>query len=148
MTMSSPAAGAVMALARTPAVASRYDLTPRAAVLCASITLAAITALDLLDGRLGVVYAVGFVVTVLSAATAVTDRGFFTMILMPPVLYAASLLIVAIVEPDAIVVAGLPESAGLFVVTLAALLDQALALTIGHLLVIAMVVGRFASLRR
>lgn len=148
MTMSSPAAGAVMALARTPAVASRYDLTPRAAVLCASITLAAITALDLLDGRLGVVYAVGFVVAVLSAATAVTDRGFFTMILMPPVLYAASLLIVAAIEPDAIVVAGLPESAGLFVVTLAALLDQALALTIGHLLVIAMVVGRFASLRR
>ena len=148
MSMSSPAAGAVIALARTPAAAARYDLTPRAAVVCAVLTLAAVTGLDLIDGQLGLAFSVGFVLVVLSAATAVDERGLFTTGLLPPVLLVGTLLVVSAVAPQAIVIPGLPESAGLFGRTLSATIDHGVTLFIGHGLAMAMIVGRIATARR
>lgn len=148
MSMSSPAAGAVMALARTPAVASRYDLTPRATVACSALTLAAVTGLDLIDGRLGVAFAIGFVLVVLTAATAVQERGLFTVGVMPPVLLVASLLLLAWQVPEAIVVEGLPADTGLFGRTLTATIAHGVPLLIGHALALAVIVARIVSVRR
>lgn len=148
MTMSSPAAGAVMALARTPAAASRYDLTPRATVICAALTLAAVTGLDLIDGRLGPAFAVGFVLVVLTAAAAVQERGLFTVGVMPPVLLVGALLVLASTVPDAIVIEGLPETTGVFGLTLNATIAHGVPLLIGHALAIAVIVARILSARR
>lgn len=147
MNMSSPATGAVLALARTPAVAARYDLTPPATVVCSVLTLTAITALDLIDGQLGLAYSLGFVMVVLSAATAVQERGFFTVGVMPPVLLVGSLFVVAMLAPDAMMIAGLPESTGVLGLTLTATIDHAVALMIGHLLAIAMILARIVTAR-
>jgi len=148
MTMSSPAAGAVIALARTPAAAARFDLTPRAVVVCAVLALAAVTGLDLIDGRLGIAFSVGFVLVVLSAATAVDERGYFTTGLLPPVLLVAFMLAVSALAPNAIVIPGLPESAGVFGRTLSATIHQGVPLFIGHGLAMAMIVGRIVTGRR
>lgn len=148
MNMSSPAAGAVMALARTPAVAARYDLTPRATVACSVLALAAITSLDLIDGRLGFAYSLGFVMVVLSAAAAVQERGLFTTGVLPPVLMVGSLFVIAALAPAAIVIDGLPESTGLLGLTLTATIDHAIALMIGHALAMAMILGRIFTAHR
>ncbi|WP_146827461.1 DUF6542 domain-containing protein [Aeromicrobium flavum] len=146
--MSSPAAGAIMALARTPAAAARYDLTPRATVVCSALVLAAVTGLDLLDDRLGIAFSVGFVLVVVSAATAVQDRGLFTTGVMPPVLLVAALLIVAATAPEAIVIEGLPETAGVFGLTLSATIAHGVPLLIGHAGAIAVIVWRILTVRR
>ncbi|MCD9153698.1 DUF6542 domain-containing protein [Aeromicrobium duanguangcaii] len=146
--MSSPAAGAVIALARTPAAAARYDLTPRAAVVCSVLGLAAVTGLDLLDGRLGPAFSVAFVLVVVSAATAVQERGFFTVGILPPVLLVGALLVVALLAPDAIVITGLPEGTGVFGRTLSATIAHGVPLLIGHAVAIAVIVGRILTLRR
>lgn len=149
MTMSSAAAGHVtgtmVALARTPSVAARYDLTPRAAVLCSVLALAAITALDLMDGRLGLVFNVGFVLVVLSAATAVHVRGLFTVGVLPPFLMVGFLLATCALRPEAIVIAGLPENTGVLGMTLAATIDHGVALLVGHGLALVAILARIAG---
>lgn len=148
MTMSSPAAGAVIALARTPVAAARFDLTPRGAVVCSVLALAAVTWLDLLDGRLGVAYAVGFILVVVTAATAVREDGLFTTGVLPPVLLVGSLLLVVLASPDAIVIENLPESAGVFSRTLSATIAHGVPLLIGHALAMAVIIGRVLTALR
>lgn len=147
MTMSSPAAGAMMALARTPSVAARHDLTPRAVVVCSVLALAAVTALDLIDGRLGPAYSVGFVLVTLTAATAVHGRGYFTVGILPPVLMVSALLLVAVIAPQTIVIDGLHEDAGVFGLTLTAVIAHGVTLAIGHALAMAMILGRILTSR-
>ncbi len=148
MTMSSPAAGAVIALARTPAAAARYDLTPRATVVCAVLGLAAVTSLDLIDGQLGVAFSVGFVLVVLSAATAVQERGFFTVGVLPPVLLVGAMLAIAWAAPTAIEIPKLPDTAGVFGLTLTATIAHGVPLLIGHALALGVIVARILSARR
>lgn len=143
--MSSPAAGAVMALARTPAAAARYDLTPRGTVVCAALALALVTAVDLLDGRLGVAFSVAFVLICLSAATAVRADGFYTVGVLPPVLIVTALLIVSAIAPHAIVIERLPPDTGVFGRTLSATIAQGVPMMIGHGLAIAMIVARLLT---
>jgi hypothetical protein len=146
--MSSPAAGAMMALARTPAAAARYDLTPRATVVCSVVALAAVTGLDLLDSRLGLAFSVGFVLVVVSAATAVHERGLFTTGVMPPVLLVGALLVIAATAPDTIVIDGLPDTAGVFGLTLSATIAHGVPLLIGHVGAIAVILWRILTDRR
>lgn len=146
--MSSPAAGAVIALARTPAAAARYDLTPRATVVCAVLALATVAGLDLIDGRLGLAFSVGFVLIVLSAATAVQERGFFTVGVIPPVLLVGALLMIVWAAPNAIEIPKLPETAGVFGRTLTATIAHGVPLLIGHALALAVIVARILSPRR
>lgn len=140
--MSSPAVGALVALARTPAAAARCDLTARGAVVCSVLAMALITALDLIDGQLGLVFAVGFVLVVLSAAVAVDLSGLFIVGVLPPFLLVATILAVAVIAPEAIVIAGLPAGTGVFGLTLAAAIDNAIALLLGHALAVAAIVTR------
>lgn len=134
-----------MAVARTPAVAARYDLTPRSVVLCAVVALALVTALDLIDGTLGLAFSVAFVLVSVSAATAVDHRGLFTAGVLPPALMVGALLVVAFVAPEAIVVANLPDSAGIFGRTLAGTIAHGVPLLVGHALALAAIVARVVS---
>lgn len=147
MNMSSPAAGAVRTLARTPAAAAGYDLTSRAVVACSVVTLAAVTGLDLLDGRLGAAFSIGFILVALTAATAVQMNGLFTVGVLPPFLLVGALLVVSLIAPEAIVIANLPDSAGVLGLTLAATVTHGVTLLVGHALAVAVIVARIVTAR-
>jgi hypothetical protein len=122
---------------RTPVALARHDLTSRGVVTLASVSLGAVTALDLLDGRLGILFSLGFVLAVATAPLAADLRHLLTTGVMPPVLLIAALAVVARVAPDAIAVDGLPADAGTFGRTLAAVIDHGVTLVVGHVLALA-----------
>lgn len=135
--MTTHANGAIAAIARIPANLSRHDLTTRGAIVGAVVTLGIITAIDLIDGLIGVLFSVGYLLTVTTAPLAVKLRGLYTIVLMPPVLLLAFMLVVASITPDALVIENLPESTGVLGHAISAtvqhggilLLGQALAIT-------------------
>lgn len=100
------------AIARVPSHLARHDLTPRGAILSSVVVLGIITALDLIDGTIGLPFTVGYLLIVATAPLAVQARGLYTLVLMPPVLLVAALSVIAWLAPEALVVPDLPESAG------------------------------------
>lgn len=140
--MTTPVAGALSALARTPAEASRHDLTPRAIVAVSVLALGAIIGLDLIDGELGAIFGVGFVLITATAPMAVRQRGLFTAGVMPPMLMVGAMAFVAVVAPDAIIIEKLPESVGTFGRTLNTTIHHGVILLLGHALAILVVLLR------
>lgn len=110
---------------------------------CAS--LGAVTALDLADGRLGLLFSIGFVLAVATAPMSVDVRSLLTTGVMPPVLLIGSLLVVALFVPGAIVVDGLHADAGALARTLAAVIDHGVTLVVGHVLALIGIVVRVAT---
>jgi len=100
----------------------------------ACVSLAAVAALDLTDGRLGFLFSLGFVLAVVTAPLSVDVRSLLTTGVMPPVLLIGSLFTVALFFPDAIVVDGLPADAGALARTIAAVIDHGITLVVGHIL--------------
>ena len=131
--------------ARSTAGLARHDLTAQQAILVAGLGLAAVTALDLADGRLGFLFSLGFVLAVLTAPLSVDIRSLLPTGVMPPVLLIGALWVVALFVPDAIVVQGLPADAGAFARTLAAVVDHGVTLVVGHVLALAGIVVRVAT---
>ena len=135
--MTTHANGALAAIARIPANLSRHDLTTRGAILSSVVALAIVTALDLIDGIIGILFSVGYLLAVTTAPLAVKLRGLYTVVLMPPVLLLVFMLIIASLAPGALVVENLPESTGVLGHAISAtvkhggilLLGQALAIT-------------------
>jgi uncharacterized protein DUF6542 len=123
--------------ARSPAGLARHDLSAQQAVLVACLGLAAVTALDLTDGRLGFLFSLGFVLAVATAPLSVDVRSLLATGVMPPVLLIGALFVVAVVAPDAIVVNGLAADAGSFARTLGAVIDHGITLVVGHALALA-----------
>ncbi|MGH3459510.1 DUF6542 domain-containing protein [Aeromicrobium sp.] len=123
--------------ARSPVAMARRDLSAQGAVVLASGSLAAVTALDLIDGRLGFLFSLGFVLAVATAPMSVDIRSLITTGVMPPVLLIGALFAVAMVAPEAIVVDGLPAGAGAFAHTVAATIDHGVTLVVGHVLALA-----------
>jgi hypothetical protein len=123
--------------ARSPVALARRDLSAQRAVTLACGSLAAVTALDLLDGRLGFLFSLGFVLAVATAPLSVDVRSLLTTGVMPPVLLIGSLFLVAVIVPDAIVVDGLAADAGSLARTLAAVIDHGITLVVGHVLALA-----------
>ncbi len=111
--------------------------------MCAS--LAAVTAIDLADGRLGFLFSLGFVLAVVTAPLSVDVRSLLTAGVMPPVLLIGALWVVALFFPDAIVVDGLPADAGAFARTIAAVVDHGITLVVGHVLALAVICVRVAT---
>ncbi len=111
----------------------------------ACISLAAVTALDLADGRLGFLYSLGFVLAVITAPLCVDVRSLLTAGVMPPVLLIGSLWIIALFFPDAIVVDGLPPDAGALTRTIAGVVDHGITLVVGHILAMVGIVARVAT---
>ena len=111
----------------------------------ASFSLGVVTALDLADGRLGILFSVGFVLAVVTAPMSVDPRSLLTTGVMPPVLLIGALSIVAMFFPDAIVVDGLPGDAGTLARAIAAVVDHGITLVVGHVLALAGIVVRVAT---
>lgn len=113
---------------------SRGDLSGSGVVFLAFLALGIVTWLDLTDGSLGAAFAVGFVLTALTAPMAVARRSLVTTGALPPALLILTLGAVVIIAPEAVPTDGLEQDAGTFARTIAATLDHGLELVIGHAL--------------
>ena len=131
--------------ARSPVAVARRDLSARQAVLAACFALGAITAVDLTDGRLGILFSLGFVLVVVTAPWSVDVRSLLTTGVMPPVLLIATLLAVSLHFPHAIVIEGLPADAGVLARTIAAVVDHGVTLVVGHVLALVGIAVRVAT---
>jgi len=131
--------------ARSPGRLARRDLTAQGGVALAVVSLAAVTALDLLDGHLGFLFSLGFVLAVVTAPLSVDVRALLATGVMPPVLLIVALWAVAMFAPDSIVVDGLPTDAGTVARTIAAVIDHGITLVVGHVLALAAIVARVVT---
>jgi hypothetical protein len=131
--------------ARTSVGLARHDLSAQQAVVVACLSLAAVTALDLADGRLGFLFSLGFVLAVVTAPLCVDVRSLLVTGVMPPVLLIASLWTVALFFPEAIVVDGLHAGAGALTRTIAGVIDHGVTLVVGHVLAMVGIVARVAT---
>ena len=129
----------------TPARMTRRDLSARQAIVASCLAMAAIVLLDLADGRLGLLYSIGFVLIVITVPLAVDVRGLFPAGVFPPVLLIGSLLLVCLFEPAAIRVAGMADDPGTFARLIAATIDHGVTLVIGHGLALGIIALRIIS---
>jgi hypothetical protein len=133
------------ATARSPAALAGRDLTARGAVWLACVSLALVTLLDLTDGRLGILFSVGFVLAAVSAPMGVEMRGLLPTGVLPPLLMVGALTAVAVVNADALVVTGLSPDVGAFGRLVAAVIDHGVVLVIGHGLALVAIVARIVT---
>jgi hypothetical protein len=131
--------------ARSPAGLARHDLSAQQAIAVACFSLAAVTAVDLTDGRLGFLFSLGFVLAVVTAPLSVDLRSLLPTGVMPPVLLIGALWVISLFFPHAIVVDGLPADAGALARTIAAVIDHGITLVVGHVLALAGIVARVAT---
>lgn len=127
---------------RTSARPARRDLTPRQAIILCCVTMGAIVLLDLADGRLDLLYSVGFVLIVVTAPLTVGVRSMFATGVLPVVLLLGSLLVVCLIEPSAIQVDGMDTGAGTVARMIAATIDHGMTLLVGQALAIGVIALR------
>ena len=120
-------------------------MSARQAIRFAVIAVAALTALDLSDGRLGFVFSLGFVLIVVTVAMAVDLDSLFQAGVFPPLLLIGTLGVVAMFWPDAIQVNGMAEDAGFFARLIAATIDHGRTLVVGHGLALGIIALRIAT---
>lgn len=130
------------AVSRTSARVARYDLGPGQVIVASCVAMAAVVLLDLTDGRLGLLYSVGFVLVVITAPLSVDVRGLFPTGVLPPVLLIGSLLAVCLLAPDAIQVGGMAKDASTVARLIAGTIDHGLTLVVGHVLALAIIALR------
>lgn len=118
------------------------DVSGRNVAVAAMLAMALVCALDLTDERLGPAFTVGFILIVVTAPMAIELRSVVVAGVLPPVLLIVALFAVALIEPAAVSVTGLPHDAGTLARTLAAVLDHGLTLVIGHGLALGAIVLR------
>lgn len=132
--------------ARSPVALARHDLGAGQAVVFACIAMASIALLDVVgDGRLGMLFSVGFILVAVTTPLSVDVRALFAPGILPPLLMIGSILAFAIVAPSAIPAEGLAGSAGTLQRLIAGVIDQATALVIGHLLALGVIALRIAT---
>src|SRR5690625_6242158 len=85
-----------------PARAIRRDLTARQGLTLAVAALTAVAVLDLLDGSLGIVFGVGFALTVITVALWSEPTSLFIAGIAPPFLMLGAITLIAIAAPLAI----------------------------------------------
>jgi hypothetical protein len=117
---------------RTPAALSRRDLSAGQAIVAACVAMAGVTALDLLDGRLGLLFSIGFVLVAMTVPLAVDVRSLFPTGVLPPALLIGSLLLVCIFASSAVHVHGMERDAGMVARLIAAVIDHGMTLVVGH----------------
>lgn len=120
------------------------DLPGGVVIVLAFLALGVVAWLDLTDGSLGPAFSVGFVLTALTAPMAVARGSLVTTGALPPLLLIVTLWVVVLISPDAVTTQGLAADAGAFARTMAATLDQGMALVIGHSLALGAIFVRSA----
>jgi len=133
------------AVSRTPAAMARRDLSARQALTAACVAMAAVIGLDLMDGRLGLLFSVGFVLIAVTVPLAVDVRSLFPAGVLPPALLIGSLLLVCMFASSAIHVDGLAKDASLFGRFIATVVDHGLTLVIGHGLALGVIALRILA---
>jgi TRAP-type C4-dicarboxylate transport system permease large subunit len=113
-------------------VATRRDPSARQAIVVACVAMTVIMLLDLMDGRLGLLYSVGFVLIVITVPLSVDVRALFPAGVFPPALLIVSLLAVCLFDASSIQVEGMAKDAGTVARLIAATIDHGLTLLIGH----------------
>lgn len=126
------------------AAASR-DLTARQAVVAACLAMLAVTALDLMNGRLDLLFSVGFILIVITVPMSVDVRGLFPAGVLPPLLLVGTLLAVCIIAPNAIQVEGMAKDAGTIARLIAGTIDHGVTLLIGHGLALVIIALRILT---
>ncbi len=109
------------------------------------LALAVVTVLDLLDGQLGMLFSIGFVLIAATMPLAVDVHQLLPSGVLPPVLLVASIAVVSLVATDAITVEGMPADVGWAGRTLAGTVDHGVTLLIGHGLALVAVVTRILT---
>lgn len=131
---------------RSPAGLARHDLSARQAIVLACAAMSGISLLDIAgDGRLGILFSVGFVLVVVTTPLSVDVRALFAPGILPPLLMIGSILALAIFEPSALPVQGVASSSGTLQHVIAGVIDQATALVVGHLLALSVIALRIAT---
>ena len=130
---------------RTTPRTARSDMTARQAIVAACVAMTAIVLLDLVDGRLDLLYSVGFVLIAVTPPMAVGVRNLFPTGVLPPVLFIVSLLLVCLFEPSAIRVEGMAPDAGTLARLIAATLDHGMTLFVGCGLALAIIAARILT---
>jgi len=120
----------------------RRDASSREVVIASAVAMALVCGLDLLDGRLGAAFTVGFVLIVVTAPMAVELRSVVVTGVLPPVLLIVTLFAVVLISPSAVPGGGAYQDANVLARTLAAVLDHGLTLVIGHGLALATILLR------
>ncbi|HET6563657.1 MAG TPA: DUF6542 domain-containing protein [Marmoricola sp.] len=116
----------------------------RLVVRAATLALLVVVLVSLLLGnRIGLVFDLAFVVVCVAAALAVRPRDFFTVGVMPPLLLAATVAVLAFVDPAAVARAG--DAVAQAVVS--GLAHHAIALVIGYALTLGILALRQVALR-
>lgn len=133
------------AVSRTPGAMAGRDLSARQAIGAACLAMAAITGLDLLDGRLNLLFSVGFVLIVITVPMAVDVRSLFPAGVLPPILLILTLFAVCVIEPSAIQVEGMAKDAGTIARLIAATIDHGLTLLVGHGLALILIAWRILT---
>jgi hypothetical protein len=125
---------------------AEHELTPRGVIVLVTVLLAGATALELrLTDRLGLFFAISFVLTVLTAALLVRSDGFYPVGVLPPLLMFAVLVAVAWTAPQAIQAHGLAVDAGTLQRVIAGTVNHATPLAIGHVLVLLVIGARIRA---
>lgn len=107
--------------------------------------MATLIGLDLMDGRLGLLFSVGFVLISVTVPLAVDVRSLFPAGVLPPALLIGSLLLVCMFASSAIQVDGLAKDAGVVARLIAAVIDRGLTLVVGHGLALGIIALRILA---
>lgn len=132
-------------LSPSPAGLARADLSSQRVLIVSILALAAVTALDLIDGRLGPLFSIGFVLIVATMPLAVEAGKLFFTGALPPLLLVLAIGVVAVVNPEAIAVEGLPANVGWAGRTLTGIVDRGVTLLVGSALALASIIARLLS---
>ncbi len=109
----------------------------------ATLALVAAVMVCLLFGRIGLLFDLTFVVVCVASALAVRPQEFFTVGVMPPLLLAATVTVLAFVDPAAV---ARPDDAVAQAVV-SGLAHHAIALVIGYALTLGVLALRQVALR-
>jgi hypothetical protein len=109
----------------------------------ASLALVTVVLVSLLFGRLGLFFDLAFVAVCIAAALAVRPQDFFTVGVLPPLLLAGTVTVLAVVDPAA--VARADDAVAQAVVS--GLAHHAIALVIGYALTLGVLALRQVALR-
>lgn len=124
---------------------ARHDLTAQRAIVSACIAMAAILLLDLADGRLGLLFSIGFVLVVVTAPLAVDLGSLLPTGVLPPVLLICSLFAVCLFQPSALELDGVAKDASTLARLIATTIDHGLTLAIGYALALGIIALRVVT---
>lgn len=124
---------------------TQADLGARPAIVAAVVATAVVTGLDLVDGHLGFLFSLGFVLIVVTVALAVDLDSLFQAGVFPPLLLIGTLAIVAMFWSDAIQVNGMAKDAGYVARLIATTIDHGKTLVLGHGLALGLIVLRIMT---